>query len=93
MKLPRLHALDPRKRRSLANHLFFASAACLFVIHQHVLKPEAVAETAPFVAQALNAQPRTPPPGYDPDQMSGEEYELDLSIRPEGRPDIRPPQP
>ncbi len=81
MKRLTLKTLDTRERLQVLNHLFFITAF-LFVAHQNVLQARpAPAIEAPLIAQALNYQPRTPPPGMDVDQMSGEE--LDLSVRPD----------
>lgn len=52
----------------LANHVFFMTAL-LFVAHQNALTTDVVRSQTAFVAQALNLQPRTPPPGFDPDEM------------------------
>ncbi len=57
-----------------ANHLFFI-VALLFVAQQNALTAEAARSQAPFIAQALNLQPRTPPPAYDPDQLSVDELD------------------
>lgn len=76
--------IDPRKSRlKLANHFFLATAV-LFVIHQNVFRPAPPAAEAPMIAQAIQYQPQTPPPGFDPEQTGNEE--LDLSVRPEERP-------
>lgn len=76
--------IDPRKSRlKRANHFFLITAA-LFVIHQNVFRPAPPAAEVPVVAQAIQYQPHTPPPGFDPEQTSNEE--LDLSVRPEERP-------
>jgi len=77
--------LDKAELLQIGNHLFFITAM-LFVAHQNMLHPAPVRSEVPMIAQALNMQPRTPPPAYDPDQMSGEE--IDFSIRPESS--IRP---
>lgn len=81
MKRLSLKTLDNRERLQVLNHLFFITAF-LFVANHNVLqvRPGPVAE-APLLAQTLNYLPRTPPPGMDPDQMSGEE--IDLSVRPD----------
>lgn len=79
--------LDSRKRplRRL-NHFFLATAA-LFLAYQNLIrpmlepKPEPV--QVPIATQAIQHQPKTPPPGVDPDQLSPED--ADLSIRPEER--------
>lgn len=76
--------IDPRKNRlKLANHFFLATAV-LFVIHQNVFRPAPPAAEVPVIAQAIQYQPQTPPPGFDPEQMGNED--LDLSVRPEERP-------
>lgn len=75
--------IDPRKRRlKMVNH-FFLVTAVLFVIHQNVFRPAAPVVEVPMIAQAIQYQPQTPPPAFDPEQMGGEE--LDLSVRPEER--------
>ena len=75
--------IDPRKSRlKLANHFFLATAV-LFVIHQNVFRPAPLAAEVSVIAQAIQYQPQTPPPGFDPEQMGNEE--LDLSVRPEER--------
>lgn len=68
---------DPRRleRMRRANHLFFATAM-LFVVHQNVLHPEPARSEVPMIAQASHLQPKTPPPGYDPDSVNVEEAEL-----------------
>jgi hypothetical protein len=71
---------DKRELAQVANHLFFITAF-LFVAHQNSLHPAQMRVEAPMIAQALNFQPRTPPPGFDPDQVMNEE--IDWSIRPE----------
>lgn len=53
----------------IANHVFFMTAL-LFVAHQNALNADVLRSQTVFVAQALNLQPRTPPPGFDPDEMS-----------------------
>lgn len=72
--------LDKTELLQIGNHLFFITAM-LFVMHQNTLHPAPAYSEVPMIAQALNMQPHTPPPTYDPEQMSGEE--IDLSIRPE----------
>lgn len=75
--------IDPRKRRlKLINH-FFLLTATLFVIHQNVLRPAAPAVEVPVIAQAIQFQPQTPPPGFDPEDSGSEQ--IDLSVRPEER--------
>lgn len=71
---------DKRELAQVANHLFFITAF-LFVAHQNTLHPAETRVEVPMIAQALNFQPRTPPPGFDPDQVMNEE--IDWSIRPE----------
>lgn len=76
--------IDPRKRRlKLVNH-FFLVTAVLFVIHQNVFRPAPPVMEVPLIAQAVQYQPQTPPPAFDPEQTTGGE-ELDLSVRPEER--------
>ncbi|MDX5364509.1 MAG: hypothetical protein LPJ91_10180 [Pseudazoarcus pumilus] len=76
--------IDPRIRRlRIANH-FFLLTATLFVIHQNVFRPAPPVVEVPVLAQAIQYQPQTPPPGFDPEQTGNEE--LDLSVRPEERP-------
>lgn len=82
MNIKQLKTLDKKTRLKIANHFFLATAA-LFVMHQNVFAPDAAQAQVPFVAQAMNAQPQTPPPAFDPDQMSIDE--ADLSIRPDER--------
>ncbi|HRP24979.1 hypothetical protein [Thauera sp.] len=53
----------------IANHVFFMTAL-LFVAHQNALNADVLRSQTVFVAQALNLQPRTPPPGFDPDEMT-----------------------
>lgn len=90
-----LKSLDRNERLQVLNHAFFITAF-LFVAHQNVLTPQQVKAEVPIIAQALLLQPRTPPPGYDPEQTSGEEFDLqdfrdlrdlrdlrDMSVRPE----------
>lgn len=93
-----LKSLDRNERLQVLNHAFFITAF-LFVAHQNVLTPQQVNAEAPMIAQALQLQPRTPPPGYDPEQMNSEEFDLremrdmrdlpdlrdlrDMSVRPE----------
>lgn len=80
MKLLQLKTFDRRELLKIANHVFFASAALLFVAQQAVLYPApALAEKA-VIAQALNLQPRTPPPIYDLDQFSGNEIDQAPSV-------------
>lgn len=75
--------IDPRKRRlKLANH-FFLLTATLFVIHQNVFRPAPPAVEVPVIAQAIQYQPQTPPPGFDPEDSGSEQ--VDLSVRPEER--------
>jgi hypothetical protein len=75
--------IDPRKRRlKLLNH-FFLFTALLFVVYQNVLRPAPPAVEVPIIAQAIQFQPQTPPPGIDPEQTANDE--LDLSVRPEER--------
>lgn len=75
--------LDPRKRRlRLLNH-FFLLTAVAFVVHQNVFRPAPPPVEVPAITQAVQYQPQTPPPGFDPDQLSNEE--IDLSVRPEER--------
>ncbi|MDX5409358.1 MAG: hypothetical protein LPJ94_03935 [Thauera sp.] len=75
--------IDPRKRRlKLVNH-FFLLTAVLFVVYQNVMRPAPAVVEVPVVAQAIQYQPQTPPPGMDPDQLNNEE--VDLSVRPEER--------
>lgn len=75
--------LDPRRRRlRLANH-FFLLTAVAFVVHQNVLRPAPPPVEVPVITQAVQYQPQTPPPGFDPEQTSNEE--IDLSVRPEER--------
>lgn len=71
---------DKRELAQVANHLFFITAF-LFVAHQNALHPAETRAEVPMIAQALHFQPRLPPPGFDPEQMSNEE--IDWSIRPE----------
>lgn len=71
---------DRRELAQAANHLFFMTAF-LFVAHQNVLHPDKPYAEVPMIAQALHFQPRTPPPGFDPDQVINED--IDWSIRPE----------
>lgn len=59
----------------VANHFFFATAL-LFVAHQNALHDETGRTLPLFVAQASSLQPHTPPPGFDPDEMSVEEVDL-----------------
>ncbi|MGL1832211.1 hypothetical protein ACKVEX_01245 [Rhodocyclaceae bacterium SMB388] len=92
MKHLSLKSLDRTERLQVLNHAFFITAF-LFVAHQNVLTPQQVNAEVPMIAQALQMQPHTPPPGYDPDQMSSEELDLrdlpdlrelrDMSVRPE----------
>lgn len=72
----KLLLLDRRAKLKLANHVFFATAASLFVAHQTVLNPEEKAVEVPVVAQALNYQPQIPPPGVDPDQLTVDEIDF-----------------
>jgi hypothetical protein len=75
--------LDPRQRRlRLTNHFFLLTAA-MFVIHQNAIRPAPPLVEVPVIAQAVQYQPQTPPPGFDPEQMTQDE--IDLSIRPEER--------
>lgn len=71
---------DRRELAKVANHLFFITAF-LFVAHHNTLHPAQPHVEVVMIAQALNFQPRTPPPGFDPDQVMQEE--IDWSIRPE----------
>lgn len=64
-------AAPPGELAQIANHLFFI-VALLFVAHQNALHAEAPAQHTAFIAQAINLQPRTPPPGFDPEQVSSE---------------------
>lgn len=75
MKHLSLKSLDRTERLQVLNHAFFITAF-LFVAHQNVLTPEQVNAEVPMIAQALQLQPRTPPPGYDPEQTSSEELDL-----------------
>lgn len=75
MKLLQLKTLDRRELQKVVNHAFFASAALLFVAQQAVLHPAPASAEGSMIAQALNLQPRTPPPTYDLDQLSGNEIE------------------
>ncbi|PKO56582.1 MAG: hypothetical protein CVU28_02440 [Betaproteobacteria bacterium HGW-Betaproteobacteria-21] len=59
----------------VANHFFFATAL-LFVAHQNMLHGDTGRTQPLFVAQASSLQPQTPPPGFDPDEMSVEEVDL-----------------
>ncbi len=86
IRMPERAPLDRSDLSQIANHLFFMTALA-FVAHQNILNTPAARAETPLVAQALHLQPRTPPPAFDPDQMStGEEF--DLSVRPE-RPVLR----
>jgi len=79
----RQHQIDPRKRQlKLANHFFLATAV-LFVIHQNVFRPAPLVVEVPVIAQAIQYQPQTPPPGFDPEDSGSEQ--VDLSVRPEER--------
>lgn len=80
MNILKQKTLDKTELLQIGNHLFFITAL-LFVAHQNTLHPAQVRSEVPIIAQALNLQPRLPPPGYDPDQMTGEE--VDVTIRPE----------
>jgi hypothetical protein len=60
---------EPTDLLQIANHVFFMSAL-LFIAHQNALNTDVVRSQTAFVAQALNLQPRTPPPGFDPDEMA-----------------------
>lgn len=64
-------AAPPGELAQIANHLFFI-VALLFVAHQNALHAEAPTQHTAFIAQAINLQPRTPPPGFDPEQVSSE---------------------
>lgn len=75
MKPLQLKTLDRRELQKIANHAFFASAALMFVAQQAVLHSAPAPTEAAMIAQALNLQPRTPPPVYDLDQLSGNEIE------------------
>lgn len=75
--------IDPRKRRLKRMNHFFLFSAALFVVYQNVLRPAPPVVEVPIVAQAIQYQPQTPPPGLDPEQLGNEE--LDLSVRPEER--------
>ena len=75
-----IRTLDRRELLQVLNHLFFITAF-LFVAHQNTLHPERTYAEVPMIAQALHFHPRTPPPGFDPDQVMQEE--IDWSIRPE----------
>lgn len=72
---PKLRLLDRRARIKFANHVFFVSAAVLFVVQQVVLEDEQRVVEVPVVAQALHYQPMIPPPGFDPDQLSVDEVD------------------
>jgi len=78
--------LGGRKRRlRLLNHFFLATAV-LFVVYLNLIRPAfepKLEPAAPVLVQAVQHQPRTPPPGVDPDQLSQDE--IDLSVRPEAR--------
>lgn len=80
MNILKRNNVDKTELVQIGNHLFFITAM-LFVAHQNMLHPAPLRSEVPMIAQALNLQPRTPPPTIDPDQVSGEE--VDLSIRPE----------
>lgn len=75
--------LDLRKRRLMLANAFFFATAVLFVIYQNVFRPAPPAVEVPMIAQTVQHQPQTPPPGFDPDQLGPEE--MDLSVRPEER--------
>lgn len=75
IKLLKLKTPSRRQLAKIANHAFFASAALLFLAQQAVLQPAPEPADASMIAQALNLQPRTPPPSYDLDQLSGNELE------------------
>lgn len=74
-KLLKLKNASRRQLATIANHGFFASAALLFVAQQAVLQSAPEPADAPMITQTLNLQPRTPPPGQDPEQLSGNELE------------------
>lgn len=59
----------------LANHFFFITALA-FVAHQNALHDEGRQAQPLFVAQAVSFQPQTPPPAFDPEEMSVEELDM-----------------
>lgn len=72
---PKLRLLDRRARIKFANHVFFVSAAALFVVQQVAVEADQRAAELPMIAQALHYQPMIPPPGFDPDQLSVDEVD------------------
>lgn len=80
MKIQRPRTLERNERLQIANHVIFMGGL-LFIAHQNMLHPAPARTEVPIVAQALNAQPRTPPPAFDPEQVSVEE--IDPSAAPE----------
>jgi hypothetical protein len=51
------------------NHLFFASLLLWFVVQHSALVPSPLKYGPTTVGQALQYQPRTPPPMLDPEQL------------------------
>jgi hypothetical protein len=52
------------------NHFFFASLLLWFVVQHSLLAPSPLKYGPALVAQALQYQPRTPPPMLDPEQLN-----------------------
>lgn len=51
------------------NTLVFAGIMLWFVAQQNLLAPSAIKYGPTDVAKAMNLQPRTPPPMFDPEQI------------------------
>jgi hypothetical protein len=52
------------------NHFFFASLLLWFVVQHSLLSPSPIKYGPAMVTQAMNYQPRTPPPMLDPEQLN-----------------------
>jgi len=53
----------------LTNHFFFAGLLLWFVLQHSALTPSPIKYGPTIVGQALQYQPRTPPPMLDPEQL------------------------
>lgn len=61
--------MNPINPLATLNHLFFAGLLLLFVVQHSSLAPSPLRYGPPMVGQALQYQPRTPPPMLDPEQL------------------------